>query len=203
MKIRSYTDEEVFSGIHRQDDKVLLFIYRKDFESVKHFIEMNSGTGQDAQDIFQDAMILVYSKVKSGELVLQCSFSTYLFSVVKILWLKQLEKAKRKNTFTEECDDFADHHEGILEEIHQAERKSLIVRYFNELSDDCKRIIRLFMKELSISEITKVMGYSSEQHTKNRRFRCKKSLYERIIQNPHYKEFTNGRVGNDNEIPRW
>ncbi len=203
MKKSSYTDEEIIKGIQSQNNDVLLYVYRKNLRSVRYYIEKNSGSTKDAEDIFQDALVLMYHKIREGTLELTSSFHTYLFSIVKLHWLKQLNQRERRKTDYEECDKFVNDNEGLLEDLIQAERKAVFIRHFNELTTDCQKIIKLFLKGLMISEITKLMGFNSEQHTKNRRFRCKKVLIEKILQDPYFKELTNERFGKDYQIPRW
>jgi RNA polymerase sigma factor (sigma-70 family) len=203
MKKDTYTDSEIINGIYNQNSSILLFVYHKNYKSVRHFIEKNGGADKDAEDLFQDAMILLYNKIREEKLELKCSLHTYLFSVVKLLWLKQIKRQEVRKTVIDECDSFISDNEGILDSILQTERKALFLKHFNELTEDCQKIITYFLKGFSISEITKVMGFSSEQHTKNRRFRCKKSLIENILQNPHYKELANGTIGENNQVPRW
>jgi len=203
MKKGTYTDEEIIKGIRSQNNDVLLYVYRKNLRSVRHYIEKNSGTDKDAEDVFQDALMLVYHKIREGALELTSSFNTYLFSVVKIYWLKHLGQRDRRKTDNKECDQFINQNEGLLEDIINAERRSIFIKHFNALNSDCQKIIKLFLKGLMISEITKIMGFSSEQHTKNRRFRCKKVLIEKILQDPYFKELTNERFGKDYQIPRW
>jgi RNA polymerase sigma factor, sigma-70 family len=203
MKKDTYTDEEILTGIQVQTRSILQFVYQINFRSVKYFVEKNGGTDKDAEDVFQDAMIHLYDKVRSGELQLKCSVHTYLFSVSRILWLGQLKKQEVRRTVTDEVDSFTSENDGILESLVNTERKALFIRHFNELTEDCQKIIKYFLKGFTISEITKKMGFSSEQHTKNRRFRCKKSLIERILQNPNYKELANGTVRENYQVPRW
>jgi hypothetical protein len=76
----------------------------------------------------------------------------------------------------------------IIDLIELNERLQLYRNKFEELSDDCKKVLRMFLNNVPIREITLAMGYSSDQHTKNRRFRCKKSLIHRIVNSSTYKE---------------
>jgi hypothetical protein len=91
----------------------------------------------------------------------------------------------------------------ILDELVEAEKKKLFITHFNELTADCKKIIQLFIQGFSISEITKIMHFNSEQHTKNRRLRCKNTLINKIVTNPRFKELTNGTIGKNTQNPRW
>lgn len=203
MKKDAYTDGEILKGIQNQDGDILLFVYQKSYRSVKYYVEKNGGTVKDAEDLFHDALINLYDRLREGNFESKSSPHTYLFSIVKLLWLNQLRTREKRKTMPDECDNFISENEGILDSILQTERKAIFIKHFNELSEDCQKIIKYFLKGFTISEITKTMGFSSEQHTKNRRFRCKKSLIERIIQNPHYKELANGTIGENYQVPRW
>lgn len=203
MGKEKYTDQEIIDGIRRQDSDVLLFIYKRNFRSVKHYIENNTGNEKDAEDVFQDVLITLFDKIRANSLILQCSFHTYLFSVLKVAWLRQLTLKNQKKVSIEDCDNLSNENLGFMDDLIKNERRKMFLLHFNEISQDCQKIIRLILKGYSITEITKVMGYISEQHTKNRRFRCKKNLIERIFKNPNYKELTNERTGKNYSVPRW
>jgi RNA polymerase sigma factor (sigma-70 family) len=204
MKISSkYTDQEIIKGLSSQDSTILTYVYKQNFRSVKKYIEENSGSETDAQDVFQDALILVYERIRKGNLILTCSFGTFLFAVAKTQWLNVLRQRKKRNIVTDACDEIINGDTDIYNDLIQAEKKKLFITHFNELTEDCKKIIQLFIKEFSITEITKLMNFSSEQHTKNRRVRCKNALINKIESNPRFKELSNGTVRKDNQIPRW
>jgi RNA polymerase sigma factor (sigma-70 family) len=195
MRKKNYTDQEIIEGIKNQDNNVILFVYQKNFRSVCHYIEKNNGTKKDAEDVFQDAMITLYHKALDKNFKLKSAISTYLFSVVKGSWLNQLKHYQGRKVILNEADNLIFENDEFTEDILYAQRKKLFIKHFYELTEDCQKIIKYFLKGVSISEITKTMGYSSEQHTKNRRFRCKKNLIEKILLNPYFKDLTNGTIG--------
>lgn len=204
MKITSkYTDQEILKGINTQNSAILTYLYQQNFRSVKKYIEDNSGSETDAEDVFQDALVVVYERIRKGDLILTCGFGTFLFAIAKTQWLGILRQRKRRNVVTDDCDNILNNDTDIYEDLIQAEKKKLFITHFNELTEDCKKIIQLFIKEFSIAEITKMMNFSSEQHTKNRRLRCKNALITKITNNPRFKELSNGTIGKNNEIPRW
>lgn len=204
MKITSkYSDEEILKGISNQNTAILTHLYQQNFRSVKKFIEDNNGSETDAEDVFQDALIAVYERIRKGNLILTCSFGTFLFAVAKTQWMGILRQRKRRNVVTDECDTLFNDDTEIYDDLIQAEKKKLFITHFNELTEDCKKIIQLFIKELSITEITRIMNFSSEQYTKNRKLRCKTTLINKITNNPRFKELSNGTVRKDNQVPRW
>jgi RNA polymerase sigma factor (sigma-70 family) len=199
----SYKEKELIDGIVSENDNVLLYIYKNSYRPVRHLITANSGNEEDARDIFQEALIILYKKLKSDNLKLHCSISTFIYSIAKLLWLKELKIRGKEVKGYNDYDDYADESSNIVKIFEYNERLSFYRRIFEQLSEDCKKILKMFMKNFTISEVTKIMGYSSEQHTKNRRYRCKKALVNRIIKNPEYYELKDEVHNIDREIPRW
>lgn len=202
-KNNSYTEKEIINGIIAENDDVLLYIYKNSYRPVRHLITTNSGNEEDARDIFQEALVILYKKLKSNNLKLYCSVSTFIYSIARLLWLKELKIRGKEVSGYNDYDNYVDENSNIIKVYEYNERLSFYRRIFEQLSEDCKKILQMVMKSFTISEITKIMGYSSEQHTKNRRYRCKKALVNRIMQNPEYYELKNEVYNIDREIPRW
>lgn len=89
--------ETIRSGRHHPAIKDL-YAY---FSVVKKYILKNSGSKHEAEDIFQEALIIFCRKVNEPQFELRCSINTYIFSVCKLLWLDELKKriSKLKVTF--------------------------------------------------------------------------------------------------------
>jgi len=193
----------IIDSIRKEDRKVLLELYKSYFPQVRHYIISNSGNIYDAEDIFQDALVLIYLKIKKNTLVLSSSFGTYLNGVVRFLWLKELERKRKyfgdsmsKAENLMEDDDF-------LEDYIRLERRKLIIEHYNELNDECKNILNLYFKETPIGRITALMGYKTDQYTRNRRTSCKERLIKSIWNNPKFKELQNEAYPQDTKVPRW
>jgi RNA polymerase sigma factor (sigma-70 family) len=186
--LESYTDVQLVAGIKTKNNAIFKYIIKLNFRAIKQYVLLNSGSSSDANDIFQEALIILYRKVKEDSFELTSSLSTFLYSIAKLLWLKELSKRTKNASITEELDYIVDDNESISEQIHRNERLKLYRQKYDELSDDCKKILQMFLMKITISEITKIMGYSSEQHTRNRRYRCKESLIKRIRDSKTYNE---------------
>lgn len=95
-------------------------------------------------------------------------------------------------------DDFIDVAGDTTEIYERNERLYLYRKVFEKLSDNCKKVLTLYNEGRSIREITRIMGYNSEQHTKNRCYRCKLALIKMIkatygYQELKYEEFEDNR----------
>ncbi|HSZ26140.1 MAG TPA: sigma-70 family RNA polymerase sigma factor [Cytophagaceae bacterium] len=169
---RNYTDKEIVEGIRRDDKGVLEFLYKENFHAVAFFIYNNSGSEQDAKDICQEAVIILYEKLKGDALELNCSVKTYLYSVCRRLWLKKLYY---KSKFTGKLDDF----ENIFstEEQSEAEEKerdfTRMEVSLNGLGEPCRTILEdYYVNKLSMADICEKFGYTNADNAKNQKYKC-------------------------------
>ncbi|KOH46991.1 RNA polymerase sigma factor [Sunxiuqinia dokdonensis] len=192
----NYTNEELLHGILRNDNLILQYIYKNYFYKINFFIKKNSGDDEDSNDIFQEAIIIIYRKLKANDLVLDCEFETYIYSVCRFLWLKQLEK--RKN----EKEKIQDNHE-FNEEIYDRsfeetadlnEKYKLYQKHFKNLGKDCQKILQLFFDKVPLKQIAQVMGYQSEKYAKKRKYKCKEYLVKSIKQDIEYKKILEDNI---------
>jgi RNA polymerase sigma factor (sigma-70 family) len=175
-----YSDAEMLSGLRSRNEKILREYYRLFYSRIRHFVLKNSGQEEDARDLFQDVLLVLFQKVRNDSFVLTCALGTYIFSVSRILWFKELKKRRHISSTFVGLEEFADFDRDIHETAELNERLEIYRKNFNNLSKDCQKVLRYFIEGMSIAEITKEMGYKSEQHTKNRRYRCKQSLIRQI-----------------------
>jgi len=183
-----YTDEQLVAGVKSRNNYIVDYIIKNNYRPIRQYVLLNSGSEADAQDIFQEALIVLYRKVMEIDFKLTSSLSTFIYSIAKLIWLKQLNKRGKINVTPDEANTIVDMGNNISELIENNERLKLYREKFNDLSEDCKKVLLMFLMKIPIAEITKIMGYSSEQHTRNRRYRCKESLINRIRGTQTYKE---------------
>src|SRR5688572_1499449 len=92
----SMNEKEIFERIRKGDEKALEFLYKKYYRMMTKLVITNSGTEEEARDIYQDALVVFWQKATSGNLVLTSKISTYIYSICQNLWRKELD---RKNGF--------------------------------------------------------------------------------------------------------
>ena len=88
-------DSEVVLGILNNSDVILKRVYIAYFPMILKLIINNSGTPDDAKDIYQEAIIVLYNKIKSGDFELTSKLKTFIYSVCRRLWLKRLSQMNR------------------------------------------------------------------------------------------------------------
>jgi RNA polymerase sigma factor (sigma-70 family) len=192
MRSVKFSDETLLSGLISRDENILGEFYVSYFQSVRRYVLSNHGNDEDARDLFQDVLLVLFQKVRDERFKLTCSLGTYLYSISRILWLKELGKRKRISHNLVDYEEFIDADSDIALLSERNERLLFYRKCFDRLSAACRKVLTLFLEGFSIAEITIMMGYNSEQHTKNRRYRCKLSLINSIKAEYDYKTMSYG-----------
>jgi RNA polymerase sigma factor (sigma-70 family) len=155
---------------------------------VRFFIIRNHGTEEDAEDLFQEAIVAVYERVSKKKLSLDCSFKTYMYSVIRHMWLQYLERKRVHYEFTE-MDEFIALEELELYEDFQA-KKAIYQRNFLQLTERCRKVLLMFVDKVPFEEIATALGYKGRQYAIKRKYECMKSLLNRVVNDPEYKKLT-------------
>lgn len=147
-------------------------------------VSSNNGSYEDAEDVFQEGMLIILEKIKDNNLNLTCRFTTYFWEVCKRVWLKELRNRRRKENdikfYSEDTENI--HFESELE----SKQFQLFLKHLTNLSKDCQKVLFLHFEKTSLEEITAIMGYSSLQTCMDKKYRCKKRLMELIIKDPEF-----------------
>jgi len=148
----------------------LLYDY---FPVVKKLVLRNNGSRQDAEDIYQEALIILVRKVQSADFVLYSSLNTYLYSICRFLWSDRLKQKKRMVEVDIEKSHyiFSEDEEQAIKERERENEKA--EKAFLQLGDKCRQLLLFFyFKKQSLKEIAITLGFSSEKVAKNQKYRC-------------------------------
>jgi RNA polymerase sigma factor (sigma-70 family) len=182
-----HPNEVYLNGIRTGDVSILRSIHAEFFPGILAHIRQNSGSREDAEDVFQNAIVIVFQKLRQEPIELSSSFYTFLFAICKNLWLKALRKKKGLRVSNpgemELTDDIS-----LTEIMEEQERHTLYRQKFRQLGEDCQRLLKLFFTKTPMAEIARTMGYASEGYAKKRKFICKKQLIELIEADPLFAE---------------
>lgn len=77
-----------------------------------------------------------------------------------------------------------------LDALIMADKVSLFWEMFDQLSEDCQKVMRLHFAEKSMLEIQTEMGYKSDNYARQSKFRCQKRLEQLIKNDARYKELS-------------
>lgn len=172
-----YDDELILAEIRKSNDQVLRVLYRKHYAMAVILVCSNSGTEQEAKDVYQEAIIAFYERVQDPKFVLTCKINTYLYAVCRRLWLKRLAEKKRVSVPMPEAETFS----GIDEEMASIEEKenqfSRMGEALSALGEPCRTIIEdFYVRDLSMEMISEKFGYTNADNAKNQKYKCLQRL---------------------------
>jgi RNA polymerase sigma factor (sigma-70 family) len=167
------SEESLLKGLANNDRKAIEAIYKENYNMVQALIINNNGTVDDARDVFQEAMIVLYEKARSGSFELNCQLKTYVYSVSRRLWLKRLMQLNKfiltsdHNEIIVEADDDVKEYERHNVELNMMEKA------LHSIGEPCKSLLEAFyMKKNSMQEIATAFGYTNADNAKTQKYKC-------------------------------
>ncbi|MDF1550290.1 MAG: sigma-70 family RNA polymerase sigma factor [Bacteroidales bacterium] len=178
----SYTDEQILKSLKHRENHVVAYIAKKYLPMVKHMLVEFKGDENEAEDIFQEALIIIIKKIDSREFKLTAKFSTYLYAVCKNLFdYRKKRKAAADKYLIAELETVAE--EDFSEDYDKKYQYKIYKYYFSKLGEGCQDILNMHWLDMSMKEIAEKLG-SSEGYIRKRKHACKKKLIELIMTNP-------------------
>lgn len=177
-------DQDIIKSIKSgKDQKVLNNLYTDMYPGVRNYVCANSGNEDEAFDIFQEAVIILFKQVRLDRFDPQYKIKSFLFTVAKNLWINRVKRMNRTVNLKEDYD-FIETNKSVLHNLIDEERNNLIHYLLDQIGENCKQLLTLSVFEsLSMKEICKKMGYSSENAAKTRNYKCKQKLIDLIKNN--------------------
>jgi RNA polymerase sigma factor (sigma-70 family) len=189
----NYTDQELILKI-KEDSEALGIVYKKCKSSALQFlrkINYQSNDRIDIEDIFQDAIIILYEKIRSNDFVLTSSLQTYLNSVCRFQLLNKIEKnnavefydnnenddveSEDSRGFNPLITDSLEEFEDSTEQQYNAIEKAL--ERMKAAGGHCYELLTLFWyHRKSMNELTEIFGYTNAVNTRNQKAKCQKRL---------------------------
>ena len=166
-------EKEIFERIRKGDEKALEFIYKKYYRMMTKLVITNSGTEEEARDVYQDALVVFWQKARSGNLVLTSKMSTFIYSVCQNLWRKELDRKKRMSN--EEKDS------SVSLDLDAPEREKIIAKCLEQLGETCRKVLMYYyFDEMSMQEIANKLGFANTDTAKTKKYKCKQKLDELV-----------------------
>ena len=179
-----HSDRKLIEGIKKGDDKTINYLYETYFGVIKAHILKNSGNEDDAYDIFQDALMVLFKKIQVNNIALNSDLKGYVFGVARNLWNNQLRKNKKVTGIDQ---DFADDLE--IDKLLDIPLEQIVQRAFLKLKPDSQKILRMHLDGFDYKQIAEEMNYKSETYARRKKYLCKEELIEIIKSDPDYSDY--------------
>jgi len=163
----------LLKGLATNDRKAIETIYRVHYSMIQTLVINNNGTSDDARDIFQEAIIVLYEKAKSGSFELHAQLKTYIYAVCRRLWLKKLAHNARFS------GDLANAPETIAtdDDLEMYDQRTqdfeMMEQALQHLGEPCKELLEsYYIRKKNMSEIAREFGYTNADNAKNQKYKC-------------------------------
>jgi RNA polymerase sigma factor (sigma-70 family) len=165
-------DQLIIQGLKQNSNAAYSQLYTSYYKLIESFVLHNSGTEDDAKDIFQETILILRNKAENDKLVLTSALKTYLFSISRNLWLKELRtKRKLNGNLVEETDESAE--EKIINQETKQHLLQKLGRALYKMTGHCKTLlISMFVKNKSMAVVAKESGYKNMHTAQNQKYKC-------------------------------
>jgi len=166
-------EKQLLEGLALNDRAVIEGIYRDNYPMIQAFILNNNGNADEARDIFQEAMIVLFEKAVSGSLELHCQLKTYIYSVCRRLWLKRLQQMQRLSSLAENSEESVPVEEEL--ELHEKHNTDYLIMEtaLGKIGEPCKSLLdAYYIQKKNMQEIAADFGYTNADNAKTQKYKC-------------------------------
>jgi RNA polymerase sigma factor (sigma-70 family) len=157
--------------------QALTQLYRRAFPAVRRLVRRQGGSAEDAQDVFQDALVVLYEQAVAGTLVLTAAASTYLVGVSRHLWQHELRRRARLPH-----EPLPDDPGPLLSDAPAPDEPAFaVLDYVQQLGDKCREVLLAFYYfQQPLSQIAATHGYRSVRSATVQKFKCLERLRQAV-----------------------
>ena len=166
--------QQIIANLKNGNSRTYEALYQENFSSVEKFIVRNSGTIDDAKDVFQDTLLVLIEKLQADNFELTASLKTYIIAISKNLWFKKLRYQSYYRQ-TELSDAFSDKFNSEISSSINDEKSywEKLQTYLSKITAHCNHLLQsMFFKNKNIEAIQKEYGYSSRHNAQNQKHKC-------------------------------
>lgn len=174
-------DAKIVDLIRKGDEEALVILYESNRKPIAAFISRNNGTMDDAQDMLQESLVILWERVRSGRFEYKAKLSTFIYATVKNMWSHRLRQRGRESSNDLDPEEHEDYSPSILESLIATEQAKMVRDALEKIGEQCRKLLLLFYwEELSMEEIASQLGYANAETVKAKKYQCKKAL-ERVL----------------------
>jgi RNA polymerase sigma factor (sigma-70 family) len=171
------SDARILAKIREGDEAGLTELYRSSKRPVTAYVIRNGGGTDDADDMLQESLIILWERVRSGKFELSARLETFVIGTVKNLWLRRLARMRREKPGGGDPESMPDGNPSALDELVNDERSEAVGEALDALGDPCRALLLMFYwEELPMERIAERLGFANANTAKAKKYQCKKAL---------------------------
>jgi RNA polymerase sigma factor (sigma-70 family) len=167
-------NNDLMVSLKRRENNAYAFLYKFYYRSIERFVMANSGSAADAQDIFQETILVLLDKVPDEKFIFTSSIKTYIHAVASNLWLKRLRDDKKILLLKESDSDVEDlSFEAWEERENNKLKRGQLKRMLHKVTRHCFIFLtKTFFAGISRDELIRELGYKNTHTFDNQKYKC-------------------------------
>jgi RNA polymerase sigma factor (sigma-70 family) len=177
----SFSNEPyLIAQLRAGNQKALAYLYKTHYQMIHHLIRKNNGGDEDAQEIYQEAILVVYEKLQQPNFELSCSLKTFIYSVSRNMWMYQLRKTEQALNKFKDFEQFIPIREEPEIDQHTPAYENMLTEVMQFLDTKCRELLELFYyHNLSLDVIAEKLGYNNSNTAKSKKSKCMERAREK------------------------
>lgn len=173
------TEQQLLEALAAGERTATEQIYRQNYHIISSWLIKKGCSSADADDVFQEAMVVLFGKAEDESFRLTCSIGTYLFAISKHLWYKRVQKQSREPVFLRQDLGTEDDELGVAYEddinVHherEAHYEQLNIA-LDQVGEPCRSLLKAFYHhDKNMQEIAADFGYTNPDNAKTQKYKC-------------------------------
>ena len=187
-----HTDQYLIDGLAQNNSSIIQEIYKRYSPKMYHWIQQHQGDHEQAQDIFQEAIIDIYRKVCDKPFVLTCPFDAFLFVVIRNKWYSFLKSRKVVMVTNDEDNRYPI--TGVVEQdahkVMQYEKQhKLLSDKLEQLHEGCRELLKLSWQGLGMEEVANRLNVTYA-YVRKKKSQCMAKLIESIKNSEQFHQLS-------------
>jgi RNA polymerase sigma factor (sigma-70 family) len=173
-----HADHRYIEALRRNDERVIREIYQLHADKILRWVQSRGGAADDAQDIFQEALIALFEKAKNADFVLTCPLGAMLHIICSNKWIDRMRQ-KGRDSGVRKAEEARYTHESEGDALVQAEdimaehqRHTRLRVAFYQLSELCQQLLNLLSEGKKPAEAASILQMNSAETVHRRKNAC-------------------------------
>lgn len=173
------TEQELMIQLKAGDRYAAAVVYRQYFPMVAAYVQQNNGHAADAEDVFQEVMLVLVQKIQAPDFILTSSLKTFLYAIARNCWCKRLRDNRLLLPGAEELPEET----GMPDFFQEPPAAAQVQGWLERITDNCKRIIKaLFFYQQPMALLAKKMGWKNKHTADNQKYKCLQQLRKAALE---------------------
>lgn len=179
------TDDELIAGMrkggsHQHAALKQIFLDQSKRRAVIGYLTSKGCSQQDAEDLYQDAIIIFVGKVVGNDYLSLKSIDSYVFNIAKLNWYNKFRQNRKRAAGEIDGRDAIE--EDVSKYYDRQERAEILKRVLDKFGERCKRMLLMFSQGYQLSEIAETLKMVDAERARKEKYRCLNRMRKRVQQ---------------------